>query len=83
METSDIKDIVKDLQNTSMRMKIYTFILGIGTIAEPRVRRSFVEQYVKTFIEQLYDYKTAEFRAEATRTMVDYFMNLIQKETNK
>jgi len=81
MET--IKEIVEKLENTPMRIDMYTFILGIGTVADPKVRRPFVEEYTKTCIDQIYKDKPEEFRAEATREAVEYFIRLIRNEWNK
>jgi len=80
---TDIKKTVLDLQNSSMKINMYTFILGIGTIAEPRIRRTFVEQYTKTCIDQLYKDEPEEYRANVTSEAVEYFINLIEKEWNK
>ena len=80
---TDIRNIVLDLQNSSMKINMYTFILGIGTIAEPRIRKTFVEQYTKTCIDQIYKDETEEYRANATKDVVEYFINLIEKEWNK
>lgn len=81
MET--LKDIVEKLENTPMRIDMYTFILGIGTVADPKVRRPFVTQYTRTCIEQIYKDESDEFKAQATDEAVEYFMRTIRNVWTK
>ena len=77
---TNINAIVEKMKNTSVRINMYSFLYGIAAVADPKVKEVFVEEYLKTFMKELYEDQTEEFRTTAIQELKAYFMQRTERK---
>lgn len=77
---TDINAIVEKMKNTPVRINMFTFLYGIAAVADVKVKETFVEEYTKTFINEIYEQESESFRADAIKKAKDYFMRETERK---